>query len=71
MKFWNFPKFILHMNNMLWSILYEPSNVNILGEFLRDKMYNSIPGLSKPTEDQKAASLQLFEQIAGGALRSS
>ena len=43
----------------------------ILGEFLRDKMYNSIPGLSKPTEDQKAASLQLFEQIAGGALRSS
>ena len=47
------------------------SNISILGEFLRDKMYNSIPGLSKPTEDQKAASLQLFEQIAGGALRSS
>ena len=46
-------------------------NAYILGEFLRDKMYNSIPGLSKPTEDQKAASLQLFEQIAGGALRSS
>jgi len=43
----------------------------VYGEFLRDKMYNSIPGLSKPTEDQKAASLQLFEQIAGGALRSS
>jgi hypothetical protein len=43
----------------------------VYGEFLRDKMYSSIPGLVKPTEDQKAASLQLFEQIAGGALRSS
>jgi len=42
----------------------------VYGEFLRDKMYNSIPGLVKPTEDQKAVSLQLFEQIAGGALRS-
>jgi hypothetical protein len=42
-----------------------------LGEFLRDKMYKSIPGLVKPTEEQKAASLSLFEQIAGGALRSS
>ena len=60
------------MNHMIWSIWYEPSSkLYILGEFLRDKMYNSIPGLSKPTEDQKAASLQLFEQIAGGALRSS
>jgi len=43
----------------------------VYGEFLRDKMYSNIPGLVKPTEDQKAASLQLFEQIAGGALRSS
>jgi len=42
-----------------------------LGEFLRDKMYKAIPGLVKPTEEQKAASLSLFEQIAGGALRSS
>lgn len=43
----------------------------VYGEFLRDKMYKSIPGLVKPTEEQKAGSLSLFEQIAGGALRSS
>lgn len=43
----------------------------VYGEFLRDKMYNSIPGLAKQTDDQKAASLALFEQIAGGALQSS
>jgi galactosylceramide sulfotransferase len=43
----------------------------VYGEFLRDKMYKTIPGLVKQTEEQKTASLSLFEQVAGGALRSS
>lgn len=43
----------------------------VYGEFLRDKMYKSIPNLVAQTEEQKAASLTYFEQIAGGALRSS
>jgi galactosylceramide sulfotransferase len=42
----------------------------VYGEFLRDKMYKTIPGLMKQTEEQKTASLALFEQVAGGALRS-
>jgi hypothetical protein len=58
---------IKYIEDFLKNILIIP----ILGEFLRDKMYNSIPGLAKQTDDQKAASLALFEQIAGGALQSS
>jgi hypothetical protein len=43
----------------------------VYGEFLRDKMYQTIPGLAKPTEERKTELNNLFEQIAGGALRSS
>jgi len=43
----------------------------VYGEFLRDKMYKTIPGLVKQTEEQKTDSLSLFDKIAGGALRSS
>lgn len=42
-----------------------------LGEFLRDKMYKSIPGLAKPTEEQKEGYLKKFEEVAGGALQSN
>ena len=45
-------------------------NIN-LGEFLRDKMYKSIPGLAKPTEEQKEGYLKKFEEVAGGALQSN
>lgn len=32
-------------------------------------MYSTIPGLSKPTPDQKEALNTLFTQVAEGALR--
>lgn len=41
----------------------------VYGEHLRDKMYSTIPGLSKPTPDQKEALNTLFTQVAEGALR--
>lgn len=41
----------------------------VYGEHLRDKMYATIPGLSKPSAEQKEASLSLFTQVAEGALR--
>ena len=43
----------------------------VYGEFLRDKMYKSIPGLAKPTEEQKEGYLKKFEEVAGGALQSN
>jgi len=41
----------------------------VYGEHLRDKMYATIPGLAKPTPEQKDANLALFTEVAEGALR--
>ncbi|XP_076822470.1 galactose-3-O-sulfotransferase 2-like isoform X2 [Clavelina lepadiformis] len=42
----------------------------VYGERLRDKMYESIPGLKTPTEEQDKKRNELFEKVATGALRS-
>jgi len=41
----------------------------VYGEHLRDKMYKTIPGLTKPSKEQKDALLSLFQQVADAALR--
>ncbi|XP_078488937.1 galactose-3-O-sulfotransferase 2-like isoform X2 [Ciona intestinalis] len=41
----------------------------VYGEKLRDKMYENIPGLKKPTESEEATRNELFNQVANGALQ--
>jgi hypothetical protein len=41
----------------------------VYGEHLRDKMYKTIPGLVKPTKEQKDALNELFSQVAEAAYR--
>lgn len=42
----------------------------VYGERLREKMYQNIPGLKEPTEDEETTRNDLFEKVAKGALQS-
>ena len=53
-----------HCKHLAWS-------ETVYGEHLRDKMYDTIPGLKRPTEAEKEQQNQLFEQIASAALRKT
>jgi len=41
----------------------------VYGEHLREKMYNSIPNLKRPTEEEEKAKEKLFDEVAQGSLR--
>lgn len=53
-----------HCKHLAWS-------ETVYGEHLRDKMYDSIPGLTRPTDAEKETANQLFEQIASAALQKT
>ena len=41
----------------------------VYGEKLREKMYDTIPGLTKPSAEEDNAKNELFNQVAKGALQ--
>jgi len=43
----------------------------VYGEHLREKMYRDVPGLMKPTFDQKVDKQTLFTEVSEGAFRST
>lgn len=43
----------------------------VYGEHLRSKMYDTIDGLRKPSEEETGAQNELFSQVANGALRET
>ena len=43
----------------------------VYGEHLREKMYKEVPGLIKPTFDQKVDKQTLFTEVSEGAFRST
>lgn len=57
------PKPSLYCKHLAWS-------ETVYGEYLRDKMYDNIPGLQRPTEDEELAKNELFNKVANGALQN-
>ena len=43
----------------------------VYGEHLREKMYREVPGLAKPSFDQKVDKQTLFTEVSEGAFRST
>ena len=53
----------LYCKHLAWS-------ETVYGEHLREKMYNTIPGLQKPSEEEEKQRQKLFDEVAHGALQN-
>ena len=57
------PKASDYCKHLAWS-------ETVYGEKLRDKMYDTIPGLTRPNSQEEQDKNELFLQIANGALQN-